>query len=79
MEHPTFYRCFAIDGLPIFYRAVGPRDVPMHGLRCSSRMIEALLVQEAVADLVVHNEDLRANRTPRRAFGDCGKGGFHAL
>ena len=28
MEHPTFYRTTPIDGLSIFYREAGPKDVP---------------------------------------------------
>jgi hypothetical protein len=28
MEHPTFYRTKQIDGLSIFYREAGPKDVP---------------------------------------------------
>jgi hypothetical protein len=28
VQHPTFYRTIQIDGLSIFYREAGPKDVP---------------------------------------------------
>ena len=28
VEHPTFYHTTQIDGLSIFYREAGPKDVP---------------------------------------------------
>src|SRR4029077_20114851 len=49
VEHPTFYRTTQIDGLSIFYREAGPKDVPtillLHGLPSSSRMFEPLFAR----------------------------------
>jgi pimeloyl-ACP methyl ester carboxylesterase len=46
VEHPTFYRTIAVDGINIFYREAGPKDAPvillLHGLPSSSRMFEPL-------------------------------------
>jgi pimeloyl-ACP methyl ester carboxylesterase len=49
MKYPTFYRTIQIDGLSIFYREAGPKDVPtlvlLHGLPSSSRMFEPLFAR----------------------------------
>ena len=46
MKFPTFYRTVQIDGLSIFYREAGPKEMPtillLHGLPSSSRMFEPL-------------------------------------
>src|SRR3984957_8520188 len=46
VENPTSYRTIQVDGLSIFYREAGPKDVPtillLHGLPSSSRMFEPL-------------------------------------
>ena len=43
MKYPTLYRTVQIDGLSIFYREAGPKDVPtlllLHGLPSSSRRL----------------------------------------
>jgi pimeloyl-ACP methyl ester carboxylesterase len=49
MQHETFYRTIAVDGLSIFYREAGPKDAPtlllLHGLPSSSRMFEPLFAR----------------------------------
>ena len=49
MRYPTFYRTIQVDGLSIFYREAGPKDVPtlllLHGLPSSSRMFEPLFAR----------------------------------
>jgi pimeloyl-ACP methyl ester carboxylesterase len=49
MQQPTYYRTIQVDGLSIFYREAGPKDVPvillLHGLPSSSRMFEPLLTR----------------------------------
>jgi pimeloyl-ACP methyl ester carboxylesterase len=49
MKYPTFYRTIQIDGISIFYREAGPKDVPtlllLHGLSSSSRMFEPLFAR----------------------------------
>jgi pimeloyl-ACP methyl ester carboxylesterase len=46
---PNFYRTKQIDGLSIFYREAGPKDVPtlllLHGIPTSSRMFEPLFAR----------------------------------
>jgi len=47
--NPTFYRTIKMDGLSIFYREAGPKDVPtlllLHGLPSSSRMFDPLFAR----------------------------------
>lgn len=49
MTFPVLYRTVSVDGLPIFYREVGPSDAPvlllLHGFPSSSRMYEPLFSQ----------------------------------
>lgn len=51
MPQRTLYRTVKVDGLDIFYREAGPKDVPtlllLHGLPSSSRMFEPLLTRLA--------------------------------
>jgi pimeloyl-ACP methyl ester carboxylesterase/quercetin dioxygenase-like cupin family protein len=48
-EHATSYLAKQIDGLSIFYREAGPKDVPtillLHGLPSSSRMFDPLFAR----------------------------------
>jgi pimeloyl-ACP methyl ester carboxylesterase len=49
MKNPTSYRTVDIDGLSIFYREAGTKDMPplllLHGLPSSSRMFEPLFAR----------------------------------
>ena len=51
ISHGTFYRTAKIDGLSIFYREAGAKDMPtlllLHGLPSSSRMFEPLFARLA--------------------------------
>ena len=51
MAQHISYRTVKVDGLSIFYREAGPKDVPtillLHGLPSSSRMFEPLLTRLA--------------------------------
>ncbi|QDU28539.1 Haloalkane dehalogenase [Anatilimnocola aggregata] len=51
MSQRTYYRTIKVDGLSIFYRETGSRDLPtlllLHGLPSSSRMYEPLLARSA--------------------------------
>src|SRR5439155_15570829 len=49
VKHTLFYREVKIDGLSIFYRQAGPKDMPtlllLHGLPSSSRMFGPLFTR----------------------------------